>query len=137
VVDDVDAPQSSMGDVLVIDDDDRIRDLMVEILTDGGYVVRSAPDAEDGLRAIEDAPPALLLLDIQLPGMQGDALLRMLRAAGYTFPIALITGSSRTAERLTAMGSVECVIKPFDGDELLACVARYVQPQRTRSAGGD
>jgi two-component system nitrogen regulation response regulator NtrX len=123
-----DAPQSSTGDVLVIDDEVLIRDLIVEILTDEGYAVRSARDANAGLRAIEDATPAFLLLDIQMPGMPGNELLRVLRAMGYTFPIALITASPQTAESLLDMGSVVCVAKPFDLDELLACVARHVQP---------
>jgi len=119
---------STPGDVLVIDDDAAICELIVEVLTDEGYAVRSAADAEAGLLAIEDRIPALLLLDIQLPGRQGDELLRILRAAGHTFPIALITASSQTAESLKDMGSVVCVAKPFDIDELLECVARYVQP---------
>jgi DNA-binding response OmpR family regulator len=119
-----------MHDVLVIDDEAPIRDLIVEVLTDEGYAVRSAPNAEAGLSAIEDAPPALLLLDLQLPGMQGEELLRELRAAGYTFPIALITASPQTAESLLALGSVVCVAKPFEIDELLACVAQYAQPVR-------
>jgi DNA-binding response OmpR family regulator len=117
-----------MGDVLIIDDDDNIRELIIEILTDEGYAVRSTPDAEKGLLAIEDTLPAFLLLDIQLPGTHGDKLLRILRAAGYTFPIALITASPQTADSLKEMGSVEWVAKPFDIDALLACVARYVQP---------
>jgi len=97
-----------MGDVLVIDDGALIRDLIIELLTDEGYVVRSAAGAEAGLRAIEAATPAFLLLDIQMPGMPGDELLRVLRAMGYTFPIALITASPQTAESLLDMGSVVC-----------------------------
>jgi two-component system nitrogen regulation response regulator NtrX len=115
-----------MGDVLVIDDEVLIRDLIIELLTDEGYAVRSAADAEAGLRAIQDATPAFLLLDIQMPGMPGDELLRVLRRAGYTFPIALLTASPQTAQSLLDMGSVVCVAKPFELDELLECVARYV-----------
>jgi DNA-binding response OmpR family regulator len=119
-----------MHHVLVIDDDAEICDLIVEILTDEGYTVRTAPDAEAGLLAIEDTPPALLLLDLQLPGMQGDTLLRILRAAGYTFPVVLVTASPQSAQSLTALNSLLCIAKPFDIDELLDCVRRYVQPER-------
>jgi len=119
----------STGDVLVINDDTAIRELIVELLTDEGYVVRSAPDADSGLRAIEEASPAFLFLDIQMPETQGDELIRILRAAGYTFPIALITASPQLAEAFTALDNVVCVAKPFDIDALLECLAPYVQPQ--------
>jgi DNA-binding response OmpR family regulator len=124
------ASHPSVPDVLVIDDDESIRELITEILTDEGYAVRSAYDAESGLRAIEDTQPAFLLLDIQMPGTHGDTLLRVLRAAGYTFPIGLITATPQKAESLTEMGNVVCVAKPFDIDELLECVARYVLRER-------
>src|SRR5690242_18810616 len=117
-----------MHDVLVIDDDAEICDLIVELLTDEGYAVRAAKGAEAGLLAIEDTLPALLLLDLWLPEMSGDALLRILRAAGYTFPVVLITASPQSAQSLAAMGDPICIAKPFDIDELLDCVRRYVQP---------
>lgn len=126
------AAQPSTGDVLVIDDNAQIRDLIVEILSSEGYSVRSAADASAGLLAIEEATPALLLLDIQMPGTHGDQLLRELRAAGYTFPIALLTAFPQTVTSLKEMGSVVCVNKPFYIDDLLECVARYVQPAHVR-----
>jgi len=132
-----DVQTSRMDDVLVIDDDYENRAVIVELLTDAGYAVRASPDAETGMRTIIESPPALLLLDIQLPGAHGDALVRMLSTTDYTFPIVLITALQLTAELLKAMGGVAYVAKPFHIDELLACVARYVQPQHARAAGSD
>jgi DNA-binding response OmpR family regulator len=120
----------AMRDVLIIDGDADTRELIVEILTDEGYMVRAAPNMEAGLLAVEHAPPALLLLDILLPDMRGNAFLRILRAAGYTFPVGLITALPRDAESLMEIDNVVCIAKPFDIDELLECVARYVQPVR-------
>jgi DNA-binding response OmpR family regulator len=88
--------------------------------------VRSAGDGLQGLQAIIEAPPALLLLDIQMPAMSGVELARRVRAAGYGFPIVIITATPRLAEPLLMLERVEYLAKPFVLEMLFDYAARYV-----------
>lgn len=116
--------------ILVVDDDPSIAALIAEVLTDEGYAVRLAYDASSALAAIATQAPALVLADLLLPGMSGLELLRMVRAQGHAdLPIILMTAAADRAADLTTQGATACLLKPFDIDELLACVARYVSPQ--------
>jgi DNA-binding response OmpR family regulator len=121
-----DVPNRGAGDVLVVDDDPAIVELVVEVLTEEGYAVRSAGDGLQGLQAIIEAPPALLLLDIQMPAMSGVELARRVRAAGYGFPIVIITATPRLAEPLLMLERVEYLAKPFALEMLFDYAARYV-----------
>jgi CheY-like chemotaxis protein len=120
-------PQS--GSVLVVDAEATILDLLLEILTDAGYVAYSAPPGE-ALAMMLRYPPALLLLDIRPPSMDDVELIAQVRAAGLaTTSIVVMT----TAPRLLSE-TIVCLPKPFDLDDLFACVARYVQPIATEPA---
>jgi DNA-binding response OmpR family regulator len=117
------------GSILVVDHEPTIVNLLVEILTDDGYIAYTAPDGAGALVTIARHPPALILLDLGPPGMCGAALIEQVRRAGLaTMPIVLMTTEPRDAAPLLVPGSIECLAKPFDLDDLLACVARYVQP---------
>ena len=117
------------GSILVIDHEPTIVDLLVEILTDAGYIAYTAPPGAHALAAIARYLPTLLLLDMGSPGMRGAELIEHIRAAGSaTMPIVLMTTAPHDVAPLLAPGAVECLSKPFDFDELLACVARYLRP---------
>jgi DNA-binding response OmpR family regulator len=117
------------GSILVIDDDAAFSDLVVEILTDEGYVAYSALSGADALASITCHTPALLLLDLRMPGMSGVELIAQLRRANLaTMPIVVITASPCDAAPLLVPGAIECLAKPFDLDDLLADVAYFVQP---------
>jgi DNA-binding response OmpR family regulator len=117
------------GSILVIDDDAAIVDLIVEVLTDEGYVAYAAPDGAGALATIARHRPALVLLDMWMPDRRGAALIAQAREAGLaTMPMVLMTTAPRDAEPLLVPGSIECLAKPFDLDDLLVRVARYVQP---------
>jgi CheY-like chemotaxis protein len=117
------------GSILIVDEEPMIVDLIVEILTDEGYVAYSAPVGADALAAIARHRPALLLLDLGRPGMSGPEPIAQLHGAGLArLPIVLMTTAPGAAASLLIPGSIECLAKPFDLDDLLACVARYVQP---------
>lgn len=116
------------GSILVVDNDPTIVDLLVDLLTDEGYVVYSAPDGAGAFASIAQHPPELILLDMRMPGMSAAELIARVREIGLvTLPLVLLTTSLYDAEPLVVLGLIECLAKPFDIDDLLACVARYVR----------
>ena len=113
---------------MVVDDEPAIGDLIVEILTDEGYVAYSAPYSA-ALMAIVGYLPALLLLDSGRRGIDSAELIAQLRSADLaTMPIVVMITSPDAAASLLISGSIECLAKPFDLDDLLACVTRYMRP---------
>jgi DNA-binding response OmpR family regulator len=118
--------------ILIMDQEPTIADLLVEILTDAGYVAYTAPNDTSALAAIAHHPPALLLLDVEGPGASNPQRVETMRQASLvTIPIVVTTTAPRNAALLLVSAAVECLAKPFDLDDLLACVARYVQPHTT------
>ena len=118
-----------IGNILVVDYEPTIADLLIEILTDAGYIAYSMPPGTPALAAIARYAPALLLLDTWRPTMDGAALLARVReVAPAAMPIVLMTTGLREADRLLVPESIELLAKPFDLNDLLACVARHVQP---------
>ena len=88
---------ATRGDILVVDDESEIVRLIVEVLGDEGYSLRTAHDGLSALREVAAAAPALLLLDYWMPGMTGAQVLTQLRDAGYPdLPVILM--SAGTAE---------------------------------------
>jgi DNA-binding response OmpR family regulator len=116
------------GSILVIDHDPTIVELLVELLTDEGYVVYGAANGAHALAALALHPPLLILLDLGRPGMSDVQLIAQMRRACLTaVPIVLMATELRDVERLFVPESFECLVKPFDLDDLLACVACHVQ----------
>ena len=119
----------STGSILIVDNEPTIVELLVEILTDEGYVVYSAPDTPRALDPIARHQPALVLLDVGRPGIRGAELIEEIHEAVLVaMPIVLMTTEPCDAAPPLAPSVVECLAKPFDLDKLLACVARYVRP---------
>lgn len=117
-------PHSS--DIFVVDDEIEIVRLLTEVLSDEGYVVRSARDGASALDAITSSPPRLVLLDYSMPGMTGGDVLARLRANGLNdLPVVIMSASTRT-EALRVPGAADFLAKPFDLDILLECVGRYL-----------
>lgn len=117
------------GSILIIDSDAAIVAVLIEILTDEGYITYAAADGASAYDTIRRHPPALILLDIWTPDLSGAARITALRAVGPAIlPIVLMTTAPQAIVPLLVPGSVECLAKPFDLDALLACVARFVQP---------
>jgi len=120
------------GSILVIENEPTTIDLILDLLTDAGYVTHSVPDGSGALNAVARHPPALMLVDMCLPDMSSAELIAQLYGADPAsipiVPIVLMTTMPRKAAPLLVRGLIECLAKPFDIDDLLACVARYVQP---------
>lgn len=116
--------------ILIIDDNPANLKLARVLLTIEGFAVRTAPDAESALRLLADYRPRLILMDIQLPGMDGLALTRQLKADPATCDIRIIALTAYAMkgdeERARAAGCDDYVAKPIDGTDLPLRIARLL-----------
>ena len=111
--------------ILVVEDDPRIREIIRWALEDEGYAVTTAADGRQALERAAAAPPALVVLDMMLPILDGPAVAAGLRAAPRPMPpIVLVTADGRAAEKAARVGAFAYLHKPFDLDDLIAVVRR-------------
>lgn len=114
--------------VLVVDDSVVVRDLICELLLGAGYETCSAENGVEGLRAIEQFQPGLVISDIEMPKMDGFQFVEAIRARSQTIPVVLVTARSSTADRqrAAALGASAYVAKgEFEGGSLIQLVGRY------------
>ena len=108
--------------ILVVDDEERNRRLLVAMLEAEGYVVLEAADGERALERAQQNPPDIILLDIMMPGMDGYDVARALKAAEATrsVPVVMVTALDDRESRLHGLeaGAEEFVTKPVDRNEL-------------------
>jgi CheY-like chemotaxis protein len=116
--------------ILIVDDNAQNLKLVRVILSVEGYDVRTAVDAEDALRVLGSFTPRLILMDLQLPGMDGLQLVRLLRAdpARRAIQIIALTAYAMKGdeERAFAAGCDGYVTKPIDIEDLPRVVARHL-----------
>jgi two-component system response regulator MtrA len=107
--------------LLVVDDDKGIRETMDLALTEEGYIVDTANDAEEARAAIRANTPDLLILDVMLPGQDGFELCREIRRTS-SLPIILLTAKTDTIDIVVGLesGADDYVTKPFEMRELVA-----------------
>ena len=113
--------------ILVVDDDDDIREVMQELLIAEGFQVDVARDGIDALGKLEaEASPPLILLDMMMPRMDGEAFLNALRAkpALAKASVVVISGNGAAREKAGDFQAAGCLVKPFEFDELLELVRR-------------
>lgn len=120
------------GKILIIEDEERIRQFLKRGLGMEGYTVDAAADGQQGLDMAHDDPPDLVLLDVMLPGMSGLEVCRRLRTSG-DIPILMLTAKEAIEDRVAGLdaGADDYLVKPFAFDELLARVRallRRAQP---------
>ena len=108
--------------ILVVDDDARLRDLLSRYLTEQGFAVSTLSDATMLDRRLQRDPPHLLVLDLMLPGEDGLAICRRLRATGENVPIIMLTAKGEDVDRIVGLetGADDYVAKPFNPRELVA-----------------
>ena len=108
--------------ILVVDDEERNRKLLVAMLEAEGYAAVEAADGEQALELARQNPPDLILLDIMMPGMDGFEVVRALKATAATraVPVVMVTALDDHASRLRALeaGAEEFVSKPLNRSEL-------------------
>jgi putative two-component system response regulator len=119
-------PESGRGRLLVVDDDEQVRKLLVHMLGVTGHVVEQAASAEEALEKLKESAPDLILLDMELPGKSGLALVPILRSDPRLrlTPIVMITGAATPQRKVRAIeaGVTEFLGKPFSHVELAARV---------------
>src|SRR5215213_3678639 len=110
-----------MSRILVIDDDNAVRDSMERMLRAAGYTVQSAPTGEEGLTLARGGAFDVIMSDMRMPGMSGMAVLRTLRERRVDSGFIIMTGFGTvdTAVEAMKLGAVDFVQKPFFRDELL------------------
>ena len=122
------------GRILIVEDDRQIADYIVSGLTEEGFTVDRADNGRDGLFLATDSQFDLVVLDRMLPGMDGLALLRAMRAADVPTPVILLSALGSTDDRIAGLtaGADDYLGKPFSFGELLARIHALLR----RAAGG-
>src|SRR5690606_3560820 len=134
-------PGEDAQHLLVVDDEDTVRELLAATLRFAGFRVSSAATAAEAVAAAEAAPPDLVLLDVMLPDADGFAVVRRLRErraedrAGPV-PVLFLTARGRRADKVTglSLGADDYVTKPFDLEELIARIRAILRRTAGRPA---
>lgn len=118
-------PVADTGEtVLVVDDEQLVRDLLVQFLSLRGYRALGVKDGPEALSMVEQAAPDLILLDLMLPGMNGVEVLHRLRDKNFTGTIIIVTGSydEELLQDAWSLHPQEVISKPIDLEKLLAII---------------
>jgi DNA-binding NtrC family response regulator len=120
--------------VLIVEDDEVLRQLLIDVLSDQGYQIEAAETGEDGLSAMEQDVFDTILLDINLPGMDGMDVLRLAPTRQPDAQVVMMTafGTVDTAVEAMKQGAFDYINKPFSTDELLLTITRALEEQNLR-----
>jgi CheY-like chemotaxis protein len=115
-----------MKRILLVDDEKHIRELYRSELEDEGYSVSLAESGKEALTAVENDPPDLIVLDIQMPGMDGIETLEKILGQDKGIPIILSTAFSHYREDFTTWGADSYVVKSSDTSKLKEEIKRLL-----------
>jgi putative nucleotidyltransferase with HDIG domain len=121
--------------ILVVDDDDSIRGLIMSMLSRSGFDCRSASSGEGALATLQsDTKYSLVLSDLAMDGMDGLALLERVRKLDPQLPVVMVTAVHDISVALAAIrgGAYDYLLKPFERDQLLATVRRALETRRLK-----
>src|SRR5690606_11991219 len=127
---------SDTATVWVVDDDRGVRFVLATALREAGYAVRGFESAQDALDALGDGVPGLVFTDVRMPGDDGIALLRKLKAAHPSVPVIVMSAYTDVASTAGAFrgGAWEFLSKPFDLDRAVELAARVLPATGNGSA---
>jgi len=129
------------ADILIVDDEDDIRNLISGILEDEGYVTRLAGDSDTALSEIEARRPSLIVLDIWLMGsrLDGLELLDEIMKSHPDVPVVIISGHGNIETAVSAIkrGAYDYIEKPFKADRLLLVITRALENSRLKRENKD
>jgi DNA-binding response OmpR family regulator len=120
------------GRILVVEDDESMRELLRLHLSSAGYAVEAAEDAITAGYALLESPPDLIICDVEMPHMNGIELIAALRAdkAMPQVPVVFLTSDEEGEGRARQLGVTEYLHKPVRLEELLAAVGRHLPARR-------
>jgi CheY-like chemotaxis protein len=112
--------------ILVVDDDDETRAVESQLLGDNGFRVVEARDGAEAMWFIQHDPPSLVVLDVNMPDVDGPAFARHLRMALRHVPLVLVTGALDPRHEADRCNAEAYLAKPFDSMDLLRVVRKFV-----------
>ncbi|TIX78888.1 MAG: sigma-54-dependent Fis family transcriptional regulator, partial [Mesorhizobium sp.] len=129
------------SDILIVDDEEDIRELVAGILSDEGHETRTAFDADSALAAVADRAPRLIFLDIWLQGsrLDGLALLDEIKTMHPSLPVVMISGHGNIETAVSAIrrGAYDFIEKPFKADRLILIAERAIETSKLRREVSD
>ncbi len=129
------------SDILIVDDEEDIRELVAGILSDEGHETRTAHDSDSALAAIADRVPRLVFLDIWLQGsrLDGLALLDRIKVIHPDLPIVMISGHGTIETAVSAIrrGAYDFIEKPFKADRLILIAERALETSKLKREVSD
>ncbi|HVR64137.1 MAG TPA: HDOD domain-containing protein [Polyangia bacterium] len=121
--------QSSNHNILVVDDDDMVRRVIVSTLSKIGYNTSTATDGTAALKMAAELRPAVMMVDLRMPGIDGHTIMRRARAMGIDAAFVVISGSKDPEDIIDALrnGACDYLPKPFSFADLVAATGRAVE----------
>jgi two-component system, OmpR family, response regulator PrrA len=134
-----------LPNILIVDDDIEIAEAVSELLTGAGHATRIARDGAAGLRQVADEAPDLILLDVEMPVLDGPGMARALaaqRAGQHPIPIVLVSAARDVRTIAGSVGALQFLKKPFSRHDLIEVLTRvrlysHDGSSTTRADGGD
>ena len=117
--------------VLVVEDDDDIREVMQDVLASEGFRVDVARDGFDALDKLDvGVSPPVILLDMMMPNMDGETFLKIMRDKPglANAPVIIVSGNAAARDKALKLHAAACLVKPFELEELLSLVRRLTHP---------
>ncbi|MFD7548651.1 response regulator transcription factor [Streptomyces sp. NPDC059578] len=132
------APEGEPQRILIVDDEPAVREALQRSLAFEGYLTEVAVDGADALEKAAATRPDLIILDIQMPRMDGLTAARRVRAAGSLVPILMLTARDTVGDRVTGLdaGADDYLVKPFELDELFARIRALLRRSTYTTAAG-
>lgn len=121
-----------MSSILIVEDDAQLRQSFDRLLQEEGYEVVTASSGEDGLEAVRQRTPDLVIMDVRLPGMSGMETFQAVRKLDPKLPVIIMTafGTTDTAIEATKLGAFDYVLKPFDIPDILTLIEQAIEAGR-------
>lgn len=122
-----------MAEIMIIDDDTYISDMLCEALQGEGYAVSRAYSGTEAIMLLSARKPDLILLDLMLPGLSGEKLIKRIN----DIPVIVVSAKAATSDKVELLlgGAADYITKPFDINELLARITVQLRKSRSVSEG--